>query len=995
MPNLVTTVIGLPVEQPRAYRRLRSIRNRIFRDVGDLHVEILTSAEPTPFGQWDAGDFRPIRPGTRWGRVFDCAWLRITGDVPAGLTIGTGPGEASLMLGIRGEGLVHDRDGVVLDSISTAFQQGDLPHAAGQYRRVTKVVAADGRIEVYADVTYNGWILYEVGRPVFHGAHLAIRDETAFALYYDTLTLVVLAGATQDAAVRRDVQAALDASWARFRAGDLPGARAALAASLAAPSDSDFVYDAVGHGHLDMAWLWPLRETKRKAARTYVRALNTAERRGDVVYGTSQPQQMAWMKAHQPALFERLKAAVAAGTIELQGSFWIEPDTNLPSGESLVRQAIVGRRFMQEEFGLADDDLRLCWLPDTFGYNGNLPQILRGTGMDWFQTIKLAWNRVNDFPNRTFRWRGIDGSEVLVHMPPEGDYNARGAADGLLKGIAQYPERDLGSALLVYGSGDGGGGPGEIHEQLLDREATPDGIRGLPRVRRRSAADFFRDLERRHIADEAVEHVHDGELYLETHQGTYTTQGAIKRWNRVLQRGLHDVEALAVAAGVQVAGTGERVRADLDPVWREVLLNQFHDIIPGSSIERVNREAVATYERLDAVVETEADALIATLPAAPDAVALNLAPVARTEWVKAGSTWNHAEVGPYAAAPLTPAHAAFPELTHTADTASNGVLTLRFGATGEIVSCVDAAGGEHAGAGLNRLVLNRDPYLFPFNAWDIDQNYVTKPSRALRLESARTEIDGPRILRHHVLIGPKVRVEQTVVLEAGSSLVRFETRVQWHQKHRMLRAEFRPTHSGDAARCEIQFGHILRPTTERDAVEKAQFEVCAHQWLSVEDADGGFALLNDGKYGHRAKHGLVSLNLLRSPVYPDKTADRGEHRFTYAFRPFELDALDEVIADGYRLNQPLRLAAVAPFAPLASTDDPGVIVETIKPAEHGAGAVLRLYESLGRTTATALTTTIPHRTATETDLLERPIGPADLSRLEFTPFQIRTIHLEP
>ena len=208
MPNLVTTVIGLPVEQPRAYRRLRSIRNRIFRDVGDLHVEILTSAEPTPFGQWDAGDFRPIRPGTRWGRVFDCAWLRITGDVPAGLTIGTGPGEASLMLGIRGEGLVHDRDGVVLDSISTAFQQGDLPHAAGQYRRVTKVVAADGRIEVYADVTYNGWILYEVGRPVFHGAHLAIRDETAFALYYDTLTLVVLAGATQDAAVRRDVQAA-------------------------------------------------------------------------------------------------------------------------------------------------------------------------------------------------------------------------------------------------------------------------------------------------------------------------------------------------------------------------------------------------------------------------------------------------------------------------------------------------------------------------------------------------------------------------------------------------------------------------------------------------------------------------------------------------------------------------------------------------------------------------------------------------------------------
>ena len=1013
MPSLVTTIIGLPIEQPRAYRRLRAIRERVYRTVGNLRVEILTSPEPTPFGQWDARAFRPITPGASWGRVFDCAWLRITGTVPAGLTLGTGPGDASLMLGIRGEGLVHDRTGEPIDSVSTAFQQGDLPHSGGQYRRVANVEAitqADGRehVEVYADVTYNGWILYEIGKPVFHGAHLAVRDETAYALYYATLTLVVLAGATEDAALRRDLRTALDVSWARFSAGDLQGARDALAASITAPSDSDFVYDAVGHGHLDMAWLWPLRETKRKAARTYIRALNTAERRDDVVYGTSQPQQMAWMKERHPALFERLRAAVAAGRIELQGSFWIEPDTNLPSGESLIRQAIIGRRFMQQEFGLADDDLRLCWLPDTFGYNGNLPQILRGTGMDWFQTIKLAWNTVNDFPNRTFRWQGIDGSEVLVHMPPEGDYNARGAADGLLKGIRQYPESDLNSALLVYGSGDGGGGPGEIHGELLDREATPAGIRGLPRVRRRSASDFFRELERRHVEDGAVEHVHRGELYLETHQGTYTTQGAIKRWNRVLQRGLHDVEALAVAAGV-----GSRVRDALEPVWRDVLLNQFHDIIPGSSIERVNREAVQTSERLDAVVGAEADALIAALPtAAPDPalnsapVALNLAPVARSEWVRAAGAWALAEVGPYAAAALSPAPSSFPGLTQTADTMSNGILTLRFGESGEIVSCLDAAGGEHAGSGLNRLVLHRDPYVFPFNAWDINRNYLTKPSLMLKLVESSTAIDGPRLVRRHVLTGPRVRVEQTIVLEAGSQLVRFETWVDWHQRHRMLRAEFRPTHFGEQARCEIQFGHIQRPTTERNSVEAAQFEVCAHQWLSVEDAAGGFALLNDGKYGHRAKNGLVSLNLLRSPTYPDPTADRGEHRFTYAFRPFATDApgasggLADVIADGYRLNHPIRLADVAPFAPLAMTDHPGVIVETIKPAEAGSGAVLRLYESLGQTATTAVTTTIPHRTAVETDMLERPIAPAahgqlDLSRLEFSPFQIRTIRLEP
>ena len=233
-----------------------------------------------------------------------------------------------------------------------------------------------------------------------------------------------------------------------------------------------------------MAWLWPLRETRRKAARTYTRALNTIAARDGYIYGTSQPQQLYWMKQQHPALYERIKAAVAAGRIELQGSFWVETDTNLPGGESLVRQAMVGRRFLQEEFGLSDDDLRLCWLPDTFGYNGNLPQILRKSGMDWFMTIKLAWNKVTVFPHRTFTWRGIDRTPILVHMAPEGDYNSRGAPDGLLTGLRQYPEKALNTALLIFGSGDGGGGPGEIHLEVTERERTCAGCRGSSTRRR-------------------------------------------------------------------------------------------------------------------------------------------------------------------------------------------------------------------------------------------------------------------------------------------------------------------------------------------------------------------------------------------------------------------------------------------------------------------------------------------------------------------------------
>ena len=971
MGGFAAWLFGLKVQQPGEYRRLMRIRREIYATVGQLQVEIARSPEPIPFAEIDASAFQPLRNGAAWGSTFDCAWLRITGEVPHGAE------NAELMLGIRGEGLVHSREGELLDSVSTVFQQGDLPHSAGKFRPVHNVDLSTGSVEVYADVTYNGFILYEAGKAVVHGAHLATRNDDVYDLYYDYLTLLVLAGATDDSALEKDLRTDLRAAFELFARGHVLAAREVLADPLAQRSDSDFVYSAVGHGHLDMAWLWPIRETKRKSARTYVRAVNAIDTREGYTYGTSQPQQMLWMKQRHPALFDRVKKAVADGRIEIQGSFWIEPDTNLPSGESLVRQAVVGRRFLQQEFALTDEQLRLCWLPDTFGYNGNLPQILRGTGMDWFQTIKLAWNKVNDFPHRSFTWQGIDGSTVLVHMPPEGDYNSRGAADGLLTGLKQYPEKALNAALLVYGSGDGGGGPGEIHFEVTSREQN---LRGLPRVEHSTASDFFRKLETLDVA-----HTHSGELYLETHQGTYTTQGQIKRHNRLVERMLHEVEALAVIAG-------HDSRPMLEEHWREVLLNQFHDIIPGSSIARVNREAIETYERIEGELDAYASTLLAQLGTGAK-TAVNLTSFARREAVKVGDEWFRADVAPYAAAALEPAPE-FEGLAFTDDTVSNGILTLRFGASGEIVSCLSTDGTEHAGAGLNRLVLHKDPYVWPFNAWDIKGDYFTKTPRTLRMTHVASHIDGATVVREQKHTSKAVTITQRIVLEAGGDTVRFDTTVDWHAKHRMLRAEFRPSHYGDSVQCEIQFGHISRVTTERDAVEKAQFEVCAHKWIATEDADGGFALLNDSKYGHRAKNGLLSLNLLRAPTFPDKTADRGIHSFSYAFAPFEPGDLAKVIAEGYRLNNPLRVASIAGFESFATVDGAGVIIETIKRAETGEGVALRLYESLGRSTTVALRLRQPYATAQLTDLLERPSGPADLDRLEFGPFEIKTILLE-
>ncbi|MEP6480401.1 MAG: glycoside hydrolase family 38 C-terminal domain-containing protein [Rhodoglobus sp.] len=970
MAGFASWLFGLSVQQPLEYRRLMRIRSRIYTPVATLRAEIIRSEEPIPFDELDRSNFSPLRSGTAWGKVFDCAWLRITGDVPAGIR------DPVVMLGVRGEGLVFSPAGDVLDSVSTAFQQGDLPHSGGKYRPV-KVDASTGGVEFFADVAYNGFILYPVGRAVFHGAYLATRNDAAYTLYYDYLTLLVLAGATEDAALESGLRAALRSAYAAFAKGDLLAARTRLLPSLEAESTDDFTYSAVGHGHLDMAWLWPLRETRRKAARTYIRAVNAIDSRQGYIYGTSQPQQMSWMKQRHPALFARMKKAVADGRMELQGSFWVEPDTNLPSGESLVRQALVGRRFMQEEFGLSDEQLRLCWLPDTFGYNGNLPQILRGTGMDWFQTTKLAWNKVNDFPHRSFHWAGIDGSSVLVHMPPEGDYNSRGAADNLLVGLKKYPEIALGTALLVYGSGDGGGGPNEIHHEVTSREKS---LRGLPKVEYSTAGDFFRSLEKLD-----VDYTHRGELYLETHQGTYTTQAQIKRHNRLVERKLHEVEALAVL-------TGDDSRPVLEEHWREVLLNQFHDIIPGSSIARVNREAIETYERIEISLDEYADSLVDRLPHSEAPTAMNLTSFPRNELIKVDDAWFKATVPPYAATALAAAPE-FPELAFTADTLSNGLLTLHFARSGEIDSCIDARGAEHAGEGLNRLVVHKDPYVWPFNAWDINGDYVKKTPRTLRVTSVSTEIEGGTVVRRQIYRGRKVTVEQRIILEAGSDVVRFDTVVAWHEKHRMLRAEFRPTHYGDTVRCEIQFGHIERTTLERDSVEKAQFEVCAHKWIATEGSGGGFALLNDSKYGHRAKNGLLSLNLLRAPTYPDKTADRGIHHFTYAFSPFESGDLAKVVREGYRLNNPLRVTDTA-FGSAASVDNPGIIIETIKGAESGSGIVLRLYESLGHTTTTALTTRLPHARARLTDLIERPTGPADLDQLEFGPFEIKTILLE-
>lgn len=966
----------LPAQRkhPSLWAKLKTIQKGVYIPRVRLDAAIYKSAEPVPFAELDEELFTRASAREAWGREYACAWLRLTGVVPQGVE------DPYLLIKNTGEGLLYAEDGTPFDAVTFVWTSGDLPQSAGKLRAAKLPYRAGERFTLYLDCGYNGFIPMDFARGVFSGAWVAQRSEADYAYYYDYLALLLLAGATEDGALEAQLTQALARSYRAYARDDADAARNILAPHLAKPSDDALTYTAIGHGHLDLAWLWPMRETVRKAARTYSIALKNIETYPWYIYGTSQPQQLLWMKEHYPSIHARVVEAIRAGRIEAQGGFIVECDTNLPCGESLVRQTLYGMRTWREETG---ETPRMCWLPDTFGYSGNLPQIIRKCGMDYFSTIKLSWNKVNVFPYRTFYWQGIDGSRVLVHMPPEGDYNSAAGAHNLLNGKARYPEKELNTALLVYGSGDGGGGPAERHVELVAREFS---LRGLPNVKPGRATDFFDALVKKDI-----QHSYAGELYLETHQGTYTTQGRNKRFNRLCERLLHEVEAARVLA----LGKAPYPKEELDDLWRKLLLFQFHDIIPGSSIGRVYQETTPRYqvmaEKLNALVE---DALASGQDGEEKTLcAVNLTSFAREEYVKHGETWYRASVPPYAARRMKAVAGGAPELAAAKDKLTNGLLTLTFGEDGEIVSCRDKNGRELSGGCLNRLMLYQDRFVYPFNAWDIERKYYKRSARALKPAAVVTYVDGMRAVRQSEYRFGKSKLVQQVILEAESDTVRFETRADWHETFKMLRADFLPRDYGDTARCEIQFGSIERATTERNSVEAAQFEVCAHKYVAVQGAEGGFALLNDCKYGHRIKNGMISLNLLRSPIFPDPKADRGEHVFTYAFCPFEKDDYLKPVREGYRLNNPLRVAERSETESLVSCDDGGVVIETVKRAEDGQGIVLRLYEALGKNADICVSTTVAYEAAYVTDMLEGNPQKCLLDALSFTPYEVKTILL--
>ncbi len=960
-------------------KRLDQLFARIYTPVQALTGTAYCSPEPLSFEEKEQGVCIPLEGGTRWGKGWDCAWIRLEGEIPL-------PEEGklpALLLDVGGEACLYDENGVPLKGFTNV--QSEFTVALGKPAKQAYLLP-----EAYYGKTVTFWV--DCGANDLFGAKpengIYIRGESAYCntalreLYYDLEVLAYVGKYAPDEQVRTE-------AWDCFEKAYASSSRQIAAEFLKKPSVSDFEVTALGHAHLDLAWLWPIRETKRKALRTLSTVVAHMERYPDYKFGVSQPQLLAWVKETSPALYEKLKTLYKEGRLELQGGMWVESDTNLPGGESLVRQLIHGMRFWREEFGFTPE---MVWLPDVFGYSAQVPQLMKQAGLPYFLTTKLSWNGVNKFPYASFRWQGIDGSEVLAHMPPEGNYNSAARADSFARAEQNSPEKKIfPGAMLLYGIGDGGGGPGMEHLERLKREKD---LLGLPKVKQGFGEDFFRELAPHKEKLPGWK----GELYLEKHQGTYTSQGRTKRGNRLCEKKLHEVELLASMA-LRLRKGYVYPKERMDKIWEEVLLYQFHDILPGSCIARVYKEAEVRYGELLAELDSLKQGLLDLLLTGEGETLFNASSYTNGYPVETANGYllQKGQAEPLCFTPF--ARKRGHKMAYSRDFMENSRVRVEFLPDGSIGGIYGGIGGAYGkdsrnylrGAG-NKLQV----FLDNEDGWEVPKPEQLTKEYPVKLTSVRTSQKGAALVRTSRYVCGKSVILQQIVLREDCPRIDFVTKVDWKESHRILRASFPMAATAENALCGIQFGAVNRPTTQNTTWEQAKREVCFHKYVDLSDDERGAALLSDCKYGVCLRDCDLSLALLRSPTYPGEGADLGEHTFTYSFYPHRR-GIGTVIPEAYRMEYP-----VEKYQGTCELDVPfvwakGLCVETVKPAEDGKGVIVRLYNPKNCSFETTVETAevLGFTSCTRVDLLERKAEPLALQPvLQVKPYEIVTLKFE-
>uniref|UniRef100_A0A8C3VD33 alpha-mannosidase n=1 Tax=Catharus ustulatus TaxID=91951 RepID=A0A8C3VD33_CATUS len=976
-----------------------NLRGRLFGDRCPLaSLSYFQTPRRIPYEEAVVQEFGPAQVGQSFGPTWETCWFKVELSIPSAWA----GREVHFVWESDGEGMVWrdaqpvqglTKEGEKTSYILTRSLKESEPHS----------------LTLYVELACNG--LFGAGkgsmiappdpdrRVTLSKAELVVFNRDVYELLVDLEILLDMAQLLGEEN-QRSFQALYTANQMVnvcdvMDPSTFPATRDLAAAIFSQRNgESQHTVHAMGHCHIDSAWLWPYEETIRKCARSWVTVVQLMEHNPELTFACSQAQQFEWVRRSYPGLYARIQDFVAKGQFIPVGGTWVEMDGNLPSGESMVRQFLQGQRFFQEQFG------RICsefWLPDTFGYSAQLPQLMHGCGIQRFLTQKLSWNLVNSFP-------------VLKTVKNNKD-----------KGRVNH-------SAFLFGFGDGGGGP---TQKMLDRMKRMSDTDGLPRVQISTPDQLFSVLEKE--SSQLCTWV--GELFLELHNGTYTTQAQIKKGNRECEQILHDVEVLSTLAVAQDKEF-QYPASQLQQLWRLLLLNQFHDVLPGSCIQLVVEDALQYYTGEQGAWLAGPSRVGASPawwgcrgsnPGTQSTLVLNTLSWERTEVISrpgpnGKETLGMSDLGVALVPHIKSAMEALPQVwvcdtcfwpfpkEDGSITMENGVISVCMDTMGHLISLrlMDFERESIANGCANQFALFDDVPLY-WDAWDVmDYHLETRKPVTTMLKPLEVTLAGGLrgSVRFSLKVGKSSTLTQEIILDAMCPYLRFQTQVEWKEAHKFLKVEFPVNVRSTSATYEIQFGHLQRPTHWNTSWDWARFEVWAHKWLDLSEHGFGVALLNNCKYGASVHRNILSLSLLRAPKSPDSTADIGLHQFTYAVMPHQGSFQEAgVIQQAYSLNFPLHVVpascAPCPAWSAFSVSSPAIVLETVKQAGAvpvSSAVVVRLYEAHGSTVTAWLQTSLPVKKAMLCDLLERPVG-WGLSlekqglRLSFTPFRVLSVLL--
>ena len=1020
----------------KIHQRLVLVQNFVYRQRQFLapfrYKKLDTPLSPPPINlDVDDGDWDVILPNEYWGLPHVNFTLRTRFNIPD-VWLATAPIALYLPLGISGD-FSHPE--------ALAYIDGEPYASADRHHQeiILPEKLRDGKTHTLA---LHGWT--GIGGSTIGDATKKLQMKTCEVVQIDQATRNFIALARialgiadhldENDPARHHLYTALDDAFKkldlRLPVGDLfyesisPAHKTLKEGIALAGTPLSVDITAVGHAHLDVAWLWTLDQTRRKTERTFHNVIRLMEEFSDFHFTQSQPYLYEVIREDHPKLFSEIQKRVIEKKWEPIGGMWVEADCNISGAESLARQFLLGRNYFRKHFG-EDAESPVLWLPDVFGYAWNLPQLIKEAGLEYFFTIKIGWSQYNRFPYDSFWWQGLDGTRILTHFSTTkktesffaATYNSDATPDQTLGTWTNFQQKDYGASgitpplLMSYGWGDGGGGPTrEMIENIREMGEFPS----TPHIHTGRVDEFFHKLEN-DVGDNLP--VWNGELYLEYHRGTYTTQARNKRANRKSEFLLHDAEFLAAYAN-QLDADYEYPYEEFTEAWKIIALNQFHDIIPGSSIKAVYEESLQQYEQLRQNVTKIRKQALAMIAAKLGASQLLVNPTsfARNEIIAVdGEITDTGKLQPYSVKTfnIKPANLKPSPFNIKPELLENNFLRVELNADGDITRIYDKVAEREVldeGAVANQIQAFED---IPINwdAWDIEIFYDDK----MWLAEAATSVSIVESNALRATLEIKRRIlnsdyVQRISLRHNSPRLDFETTIQWRERKILLKVAFPVDILSPTATYEIQWGNVERPTHRNTSWDWARFETAAQKWVDLSEGDYGVSLLNDCKYGHDIRDNIMRLTLLRGTTAPDPDADLGEHQFSYSLYPHSGSWDERTIAEAYALNDPIivyqadvDLTEASSLAREAESfiqvDQPNIVIETVKKAEDGQGFIIRLYESQRKRGAFTLTTNFPLAEAWRANILEENLEElkVETRRVSYAikPYQILTLRLIP